>query len=72
MNTNNDSLLGWFKIVVAWVLMIIGTSNWTAVLTSIALIFTIVFTGLQIYKIWHDIKRQQRLDRFAEKLKDET
>jgi hypothetical protein len=70
MMTHEASVIGWFKITLAWVGVWISAVNFTAFLTAVALMFTIIFTGLQIYKIWHDIKRQKKLDAFAEKLKE--
>lgn len=66
--TADATILGSFKILVAWALLFIGTTNWTAILTAIALLLTIAFTALQIVKIWRDLKRQARIDKLEKVL----
>lgn len=67
----HETLVGSLRIALAWLGVVIASINFTATLTVMVLLLTAVFTALQIYKILHDIKRQKRLDSFAETLRDD-
>ena len=51
MNSDHDTSTAFAKIALAWVGAMFGSLT----LSNIALIMTIIFTGLQIYKIVREI-----------------
>jgi hypothetical protein len=68
----DSTLLGTMKIAFAWILVALGSLNFTVFLTLISLTLASIFTGLQIYKIWKDIRRQHRIDMLEMKLQEKT
>lgn len=55
-------------MLAAWIGMFFGSINLTQTLTIIALILTITFTALQIYKLWREIKKERAAEAFAKSL----
>lgn len=68
MDHEHQVQMGAWKILIAWIGMAFGSINVTAVLTIIALALTIVFTALQIYKLWRDIRKDIASEAFAKRL----
>lgn len=62
----NDDQIAWVKVSVAWIGLLVGGMT----LSGIALMLTIIFTALQIYKQVREIRRERRLERLAEQLKE--
>jgi hypothetical protein len=54
----------WTKITFAWLML--GVSGVT--LSQLAIVLTIIFTALQIYKQIREIRRERRLERLEAKL----
>lgn len=65
MTNEHDTFFAWFKISVAWIGLLIGGIT----LGQIAVVMTIIFTGLQIYKQIRDLRKERRLERLEAKLK---
>ena len=58
----HSASLATVKMMIAWVGLVVGGIT----LSQIVLVLTGVFSALQIYKLVHDLRRQNRMDRVAE------
>lgn len=67
MNAEHETHMAWLKIAIAW----IGATLGGVTLSTVALVLTIVFTGLQIYILARKLYRDSRLERLEAKLKHE-
>ena len=65
--TDHEASIGWAKVAVAWIGLVVGGVT----LSTIALILTIAFTSIQIWKAIREIRREMRLERLEAKLKHE-
>lgn len=61
----SDQNHAWFKVAVAWIGVFIGGVT----LSQIALVMTIIFSGLQIYKLIRDMRHDRRVEKFEARLK---
>lgn len=59
--------MAWLKIAIAW----IGATLGGVTLSTLALVLTIAFTGLQIYILIRKLRKEMRLERLEAKLKHE-
>lgn len=62
MTQHDPSTAGAWKILIAWMGMMLGGINIHAALSALALVMTIIFTGLQIYKLLREIQRERKAE----------
>lgn len=67
MHTEHETSMAWLKIAIAW----IGATLGGVTLSTVALLLTIGFTGLQIYILIRNLRRDIRLEKLEAKLKHE-
>ena len=60
-----DHTVAWLKVAIAWLGVFVGGIG----LSQIALVLTIVFTALQIYKLVRGLHRERRLEKLEATLK---
>lgn len=69
MSNHSPAEMAWWKILIAWIGVGFGSIDMLRSLTIIALILTITFTALQIYKLWRELVKERKSEEFAEKMK---
>lgn len=67
MSSEHETSMAWLKIAIAW----IGATLGGVTLSTLALVLTIAFTGLQIYILIRKLRKEMRLERLEAKLKHE-
>lgn len=67
MSNEHETSMAWLKIAIAW----IGATLGGVTLSTLALVLTIAFTGLQIYILIRKLRKEMRLERLEAKLKHE-
>ena len=68
IDTQHEINVAGVKISIAWIVWLAGVINITTILTIISTLLVIVYTGLQIYKLWREIKKDIRSEEFAKKM----
>lgn len=67
---DHDQQIATLKVSTAWFGLSVGSFSVTTFLTLTALGLTIIFTGLQIWKIIRDIRRDIRMENLQAKLQN--